>query len=137
VDVMPTDASILGFSNRWYAQAMKHADRIRLPRGLEISMVAAPWFLATKLEAFHGRGNNDYMASHDLEDLIAVVDGRQTIVEEVRQAGDVGRYLAEEFSKLLSFDPFLDALPCHLPADSASQQREQVILNRMGEIRDI
>lgn len=136
VDIMPTAASILGFSNRWYRDAMTNAEHICLPNGPEIRMVAAPWFLATKLEAFYGRGNGDFMASHDLEDLIAVMDGRESIVAEVIQSGKVGLYLSEEFRKLLSQETFLDALPCHLPAELGYQQRESVILTRMRAIRD-
>jgi hypothetical protein len=137
VDVMPTDSAILGFSNRWYADAMSSAINIRLPAGINIRMVTAPYFLATKLEAFHGRGDDDYMASHDLEDLIAVLDGRDSIVAEVEASGDVGLYLAKAFRSLLALNEFQDALPCHLPADAASQKRVSVVLQRMCSIRDM
>jgi hypothetical protein len=33
-------------------------------------MVTAPYFLATKIEAFYGRGKKDFLASHDMEDII-------------------------------------------------------------------
>jgi len=137
VDVMPTDEAILGFSNRWYADAMLSARNIRLPAGMNIRMVTAPLFLATKLEAFYGRGNGDYMASHDLEDLIAVLDGRGSIVSEVKDAGAVSSYLAKAFGYLLALDEFHDALPCHLPADVASQMRIAILLERMEAIRSI
>ncbi|EAU55287.1 hypothetical protein [Mariprofundus ferrooxydans] len=137
VDLMPTDSAILGFSNRWYADAILSARNMRLPAGIDIRMVTAPFFLATKLEAFHGRGNGDYMASHDLEDLIAVLDGRDSIVSEVKDSGTVRLYLAEEFRRLLALDEFQDALPCHLPADTASQQRAVIVLQRMSAIRDM
>ena len=83
LDVMPTDAQILGFGNRWYASAVEHAVNIQLPSGKPIRMVSAPYFLITKLEAFDGRGRGDYLGSHDIEDLIAVLDGRPSIVDEV------------------------------------------------------
>ena len=134
VDVMPTEASILGFSNQWCSKAMKSSQRLHLPGGVEIRVVAPPLFLATKLEAFYGRGKGDLMASHDLEDIIAVLDGRSTIAEEVIGAEDVQQYLREEFSNLLSQRAFLDAIPCHLPADPISQQRAAVVLNRIREI---
>jgi len=137
VDVMPTDSAILGFSNRWYKEAMHTAEQIRLPGGSEIRMVTTPFFLATKLEAFHGRGGNDYMASHDLEYLIAVLDGRDAIVSETERSEEVRMYLAEEFGRLLELNEFLDALPCHLPADAASQRRAGIILQRMQNIRDL
>jgi predicted nucleotidyltransferase len=56
LDVMPLDEKILGFSNRWYRAAMESATTHRLFRDLEIRIVTAPYFLATKLEAFRGRG---------------------------------------------------------------------------------
>jgi predicted nucleotidyltransferase len=76
LDVMPLDEKILGFSNRWYRAAMDAATTRQLAEDLEIRVVTAPFFLATKLEAFKGRGKGDFSGSRDLEDLIAVVDGR-------------------------------------------------------------
>jgi predicted nucleotidyltransferase len=76
LDVMPIDEKILGFSNRWYKPAMETAQTVRLANDLPIRVVTAPLFLGTKLEAFKGRGKNDYFASHDLEDVVAVIDGR-------------------------------------------------------------
>jgi predicted nucleotidyltransferase len=84
LDVMPTDTKILGFGNKWYAPAAEKADIVQLPSGKSIRMVSAPYFLVTKLEAFDGRGKGDYLASHDIEDLIAVLDGRSAIVDEVK-----------------------------------------------------
>ena len=40
-------------------------------------------FIATKYVAFLDRVAADYYASHDLEDLITVIDGREKIIEEV------------------------------------------------------
>ncbi len=84
LDVMPLDEKILGFSNRWYRAAMEAATTHQLVRDLDIRVVTAPYFLATKIEAFKGRGRRDFLASHDLEDLIFVIDGRSTIVEEAQ-----------------------------------------------------
>jgi hypothetical protein len=138
VDIMPTDERILGFSNRWYLPALRHATRIEIGGGMTVRLVPAPFFLATKLEAFSGRGRGDFMASHDLEDLIAVLDGRREIVEEVRSApGKVREFLAHIFDGLLQSRDFLDALPGHLPPDPASQQRATVVLDRMGEIAQL
>jgi len=135
VDVMPTNEDILGFSNQWYPEAMQTAHNMTLPNGIEIQLVSAPHFLATKLEAFYGRGHGDYMASHDLEDLIAVLDGRASIVDEVKLGSKSLRaYLAEAFAQLLDNDEFQDALPCQLPPDAASQARIPIIQARMMEM---
>ena len=134
IDVMPTDSAILGFGNRWYAEAMQTAELVTIPGGSVIRMVSAPYFLVTKLEAFYGRGCGDYMASHDLEDLIAVLNGRESIVDEAKGNPRLCQYLAEEFSKLLEQNNFMDALPWHLPPDAASQQRKEIVLQRMQAI---
>jgi len=136
LDVMPTDERILGFSNRWYPEAFRNPQDIVID-GMAIKLIRAPYFLGTKLEAFYGRGKADYMASHDMEDLITVLDGRVEIVEEVQQSEEgIKRYLAEQFRRLLEKDEFLDALAGHLPPDEASQQRLPIVEDRMRQIAD-
>lgn len=76
--------------------------------------------VATKLEAFHDRGGGDHLESHDLEDAMAVVDGREELVAEVQSAPrDVRDYLREEFRRLLSSEDFLNAMPGFLADDEA------------------
>lgn len=124
VDVMPTLDHVLGFSNRWYPLALQSAAVLTLPSGRDIRAITAPVFLATKLEAFDGRGQGDFQASHDLEDLLAVVDGRAALLAECRTCPDELRtYLARRMSSLLATPAFVNALPGHLPGDEASQAR--------------
>jgi len=80
---MPVDENILGFSNRWYKKAVLTAHSHQLSSGKIINCVTSPLFLATKLEGYNGRGNNDPLSSHDLEDILLVVDGRDGLVAEV------------------------------------------------------
>lgn len=135
LDVMPTDEKVLGFSNRWYPIAMQMAEPAKLPSGKRIQLVSAPCFLVTKLEAFDGRGKGDYQLSHDMEDIIAVLDGRPELFDEVRSADDnLKQELASRFRQLINNQRFLDALPGHLPTDSASQARLPLIMSRLREI---
>lgn len=76
LDVMPTRPEILGFGNEWYQPALDAAVTVVLPSDKRIRMVTAPYFLVTKLAAFDGRGKGDYVTSHDMEDIVAVLDGR-------------------------------------------------------------
>ncbi len=132
VDVMPTDPSLLGFSNRWYPEAVRTAQQMSLPSGLPILLVDPPCFLATKLEAFFGRGQGDFRASHDLEDVVTLVDGRPEIVDEVaRSASQLRAYLEEELGKLLDNEPFRRALPGHLAPDAATQARLPLLERRL------
>jgi hypothetical protein len=39
-------------------------------------------FVPTDFVTTHGRGGGDHLRSHDLEDIIALVDGRAEIVDE-------------------------------------------------------
>lgn len=134
LDVMPTQNDILGFANRWYPAAYHSAQKLSLD-GISLFVISPAYFLATKLEAFYGRGGGDYLASHDLEDCIAVLDGRMEIVEDITSADfEVRNYLSVEFSKLLDNEEFRDALPAHLPGDFASQARVPLIEKRMEQI---
>jgi hypothetical protein len=65
---------------------MDHAEERELEKGLMIRLVAPVYFCASKLEAFAGRGEHDFHASRDLEDLIAVVDGHAELVGEIQAA---------------------------------------------------
>jgi len=135
VDVMPTLEGVLGFSNRWYPLALETATTIQLPRGHEIRLVSAPAFVATKLEAFAGRGRDDYRSSHDLEDLLAVVDGRAGLQAECLNSGpELRAYLAQKFGELLKISAFVEALPGHLPGDAASQARLPHLMDKLRQI---
>lgn len=138
VDLMPTLENILGFSNRWYLPAIKSAGDVELEKGMTIHLALPVYFLATKIEAFKGRGNSDFMASHDLEDIITVLDGRPEIISEIKiSAEDLKVFLADTFRIFLMKDEFRDALPGHLPPDQASQARLPLLIQRMTEISKI
>lgn len=135
VDVMPTLPEVLGFSNRWYGEALATASRVRVAGDLTIRLVSPPHFLATKIEAFRGRGQGDFLASHDMEDIVAVLDGRREIVDEVAQADEpLRQFLGEAFASFSSQRSFLEAVSGHLPPDPASQARSAIVLERVREI---
>jgi len=135
LDVMPTDEELFGFGSPWYQEALDNSTPQELPSGNQISMIAAPYFLACKLAAFDNRGNDDFMMSHDIEDIVAVVDGRPDLVEEIRNAtGNLKAHLAGRFQSLIDNPRFLEALPGNMPPDGASQARVPIILERMIEI---
>ncbi len=112
LDVMPLNKEVLGFTNRWYRPALGHASIHTLPSGRSIRVITAPFFLGTKMEAFRGRGGMDYQASHDLEDFVAVIEGRKTLLEEIRESPqEIKEYFAEAAKSLVTESRFLDVLP--------------------------
>lgn len=110
LDVMSADANALGFTNCWYKEAMSRTTHHLLREGLEIKVVSPVYFLATKFEAFRDRGKGDYF-SHDLEDIVFVLDNRSDFIRELIDAPeDVKCYLSEQAKSLLNED-FFNVLP--------------------------
>jgi hypothetical protein len=138
LDLMPLDEKILGFSNRWYRAAMESSVTEKLSGDLEIRIVTAPFFIATKLEAFKGRGKGDFFGSHDLEDMIFVLDGRPALVAEVlASAIELRAYVRAEIHGLLSTPGFRDALPGYLLPDAISQSRIGMILRLLENLASV
>ncbi|MEA9750764.1 hypothetical protein VDG03_06930 [Xanthomonas campestris pv. raphani] len=130
-DLMPVDEGVLGFSNRWYAHAVETAQVMALSDRLSIRLVTAAAFVATKLEAFATRGNSDFLSSHDLEDVLNVVDGRAELVEELAtEHADIRRWVADVFVGLLDNPAFVNALPGLVPEPA----RASVVLQRLRTI---
>jgi len=126
VDVMPTDPGILGFGNVWSRRAFATAEPHSLPDGSTVRVVTAPYFVATKLEAFAGRGDDDYLASHDIEDIISILDGRPGLVGEIRRSEtELAEYVGNELERHGA--RLTGAIEAHLPADAASQARAERI----------
>jgi hypothetical protein len=131
LDVLPLSKEVLGYTNAWYESALHHAAPFFLPGGQSIRLITAPYFLGTKMEAFRGRGQMDFQASHDLEDFVAIIDGRSTILAEIADSPhDLRKYLADAASSLLSESAFLDVLP-GLVLDEG---RVPVVRERLGKV---
>jgi len=129
LDAMPADGSILGFDNRWQGAALPHAIECSLPSGAVIRAVSPPYLLATKLEAFRSRGRGDFFGSRDFGDLVVLVDGREELVDEVRNAdSELRTYLADSVEELSTADRFADGVFAALLPDAASQARATSIV---------
>ncbi|WP_337053684.1 hypothetical protein [Pseudoxanthomonas sp. USHLN014] len=132
-DLMPVDPGVLGFSNRWYGYAVETARAARVSSHLSIRLVTAVAFVATKLEAFATRGGGDFLASHDLEDVLNVVDGRDELAAEMAAApSELRRTVSEVFARLVSNPAFVNALP-GLITDSG---RAGIVLRRLRAMVD-
>ncbi|PMD87991.1 hypothetical protein BWI97_25530 [Siphonobacter sp. BAB-5405] len=132
VDVMPTSEAILGFSNRWYSDGFKLAMPVALDERITIQIFNPPYFLATKLEAFKGRGNGDGRLSTDFEDIVYVLNNRSTIWSELQLTQDlIHEYLKEEFTRLLG-NRYLDEwISAHI--EYAERNRVSLIIRSMED----
>ncbi|MDP1803140.1 MAG: nucleotidyl transferase AbiEii/AbiGii toxin family protein [Bacteroidota bacterium] len=119
VDIMPTDDASIGFKNIWYPKGFEKAINYELEKNFTIKILSAPYFLATKLEAFKGRGKNDGRTSSDFEDIIYVLENRQTIWDEINNAEEgLKNYLRKEFTRLLNNPHILEWIDGHVERGS-------------------
>lgn len=131
LDLVPLDEKVLGFANPWYRAGYEASVSIALEDGLSLKHLSAPYFLATKFEAFKDRGGNDVFLSHDLEDIMTVVEGRLNLVAEVEAAADLVRqHIARSVVGLLGLPAFANALPGLL----SDPEQEISVLARLGRI---
>jgi len=129
VDFMPDDPSILSFSNCWYPGVLETASLHLISNELTIRLISPEYFVATKIEAFKGRGDNDVLSSHDIEDLLNLYAGRSELVSEIKRADEkVRSYISREVKKLLSDINFEYAVQS---ASSNDIDREHLIFERL------
>jgi predicted nucleotidyltransferase len=132
LDLMPIDDRVLGFSNRWYRTAFNSAIRYTLPSGTQIRHIDGPHFLATKLEAYSTRGHSDPVTSHDVEDLVRLVDGRPSLLEECRDSAEALRAaVARGLLPILEDRLFTEALAGYFGRDGTG--RATRVLRRLRE----
>lgn len=133
IDLMPADPAILGFGSRWYGRAVAGSSWFGLTGDRRIRCIDAPLFLAAKLEAFASRGQGDVLASRDLEDVLAVINGRTDVVAEIRASdGDVRSFIATSLAGLISTELFRNTAPGMV--DARDPARLPIVWRRLEAI---
>lgn len=126
VDVMPIETAVLGFTNRWYRQGFQDAVYVKLPDGQTIKILPLPYLIASKTEAFHARGREDFIGSRDMEDIVTLVDGVDDLAGKLSAApAEVRVYLVEQFRRFLADERFLDAVETNLPPAAGPNRPER------------
>ena len=107
LDAMPIDAAILGFESRWLKEAFRCAASVDLPSGRTILAGSPPYLVATKLDAFRSRGQDDLLWSRDFEDVITLIDRREELVAEMLGAPtELREYVVAELGELARREDF-------------------------------
>lgn len=131
LDVMPTNEKILGFSNKWYAEGYKKSVTKNVD-GIVIKVFDVPYMVATKIEAFKGRGKNQYSTSHDIEDIVTIIDGCSQVSSKIQSAGnEIKAFLKKELQLMMSNNQFLSSIDAHISDRTNLSARKQIILNRI------
>ncbi len=113
VDIMASEDGPLGSANRWYKIGFENLWKT-MAKNEEISILSAPCFLATKFEAFNSRGS-DYRTSHDIEDIVYIIDNRTSIVEEVKFCDTrIKSFLVAEIQKIKTKGLLIEVLLSHI-----------------------
>jgi len=129
VDLLPTDEKILGFSNSWYKAGVEDAEDYALPNGERISIFTFNHFIASKCEALLSRGMKDLMLSQDLEDILFVMDGRDSFVDDLKSAAKpVQDFVSKTFKSVTQHSDFESAARGNMPR-GLSQERQTLLLN--------
>lgn len=133
LDVMGRSADVFGFTNPWYDSVFETAEEIVLPSGSSIRIGSAPALLATKVAAFLDRGRAHPLASHDLDDIVRLVDSRPELADELAAAeASLSHWVRAQLSDFLRDRIMLDALRGQMPGDAHSQRRfDDIILPRL------
>ncbi len=131
LDVMPNDPKILGFSNSWYSEGIKNKISTKVA-DKEIYIFSLPYFLASKFEAYNGRGKNDPRFSSDLEDIILVIDSVVNFdLAKYPMSDNLKKYLSEMAQLFLSDKFIFEAIGGYL---NGKQEKVDKVSKRLRSI---
>ena len=113
VDIMAAEDGPLGPANRWYKIGFENLWTAKA-KEQEIYILSAPCYLATKFEAFNDRGT-DYRSSHDIEDIINILDNRINIVEEITKDDTrIEYFIKEQLQNIINNGLMQEVLMAHI-----------------------
>ena len=114
---------------------MATATPYELDAEITINLVSPVYFVATKLEAWNGRGRGDALSSRDIEDILNLVDGRPELLGEIQSANvEVISYISHEVAKLLDDKNFQYAVSAQSGGDSG---REDLLFERLESLAGV
>lgn len=139
LDLMPTGGEpVGGHVNPWYREGVDRSNVFELPSGASISVIHPALFVATKLVAFNSRGGGLFMDSHDMEDIITIVSGREELSEDISEVSqEAQNFICGEIETLVGEQSFIDSLPGLVRPDPVSQARVSIITERLIDISGI
>ncbi|MBL4587036.1 MAG: hypothetical protein JKX84_08285 [Flavobacteriales bacterium] len=132
VDIMAAEDGPLGPANRWYKIGFNNLWKVKV-KTQEISIFKAPCYLATKFEAFNSRGK-DYRSSHDMEDIIYILDNRIDIVSEIKQTEErIRLFVINQLNTIIELGMLDEVLMAHIHP-LMIDERKPIVLEKIGEI---
>ncbi len=139
VDIMPWDESVLGMPSDWFHEAVETAQSVVLESSTgaraTVRMVTAPALVALKWSAYVDRGNDDPLMSHDVEDILTVIAGRQTFAAELAVAPTAMRaYIARSFRAILAHPDLETAVEDAVPDAQRFPEVRRMLIARLRDL---
>lgn len=132
LDLVPSGSHPGGSGQEWDQFALQSSVGVDLGDRVVVRHASAPAFLALKWAAYLDRGAADPFASHDLEDILALVASRAAIVQEVAGCPERLRAFIRNGLDTLLADPRLpDLLAGHLNNAQDPAGTARLVLSRL------
>lgn len=129
---MSSEDGPLGPANKWYKIGFQDLCTIEA-NDQKVQILAAPCFLATKFEAFKNRGT-DYRTSHDIEDIIYVLDNRTTIVLEIRNTlQEIKEFLISQIKLMIEIGILEEVVLTHIHPIMI-EERMPILMSKIEKI---
>lgn len=136
VDIMSPTSEVFGFTNRWYEEGVHKSKNLKPPYP-EVRIFTVAYFMATKIEAFNNRGKEDYLASPDLEDIIAILESHSVdnFIKSIEDSSEeVKVFIKKHLESFIQNNKFLDALPGATFNRYNAEEGSEIIINNIKEI---
>ena len=132
VDIMSTEDMPLIPSSIWFRLGLDTLQTVKV-NNVDIQILSVPYFLATKFKAFNDRGV-DYRTSHDIEDIIYILDNRINIVNEINQAdSEVKEFIKSELQKIIDNNALEEIIAAHVHP-LVIDVRQTMIIDKLTQI---
>ncbi len=123
VDFMPKTDTGIGESNRWYPKGLECRQEYHLDNDKTIFIMPVSYYIASKLDALHSRGGDDYRGEKDFEDIVFVLNACSLLLDEIQKSPDeeLKKYLKDEFAALLLRRNIYEEVECALLEESRTE----------------
>ena len=117
---------------KWYKIGFNDLWKVKVETQ-EINILKAPCYLATKFEAFNSRGK-DYRTSHDMEDIIYILDNRLAIVKEIEETEEsIKSFLINQLNIIIEKRMLEEVLMAHIHP-LMIDERKPIVLEKISQI---
>lgn len=119
VDILSTRFDVDGNHARWFRAAWKGAFCQTLPGGTRLWLANPAAFVASKLDAYAGRGNGNLLGSKDFAEVLYLMAARSSLVAEIEKADvELRLYVTSTLKSLASNSAFQQSIAAQFHDDN-------------------